>query len=265
MAFVMRNEEKLYYNQIGNTDSPYTLIFIHGATMTGAGLLPLASSLDQYNCIILDLPGHGNSVGETQHSVEDFTDRVQYLIEQLVEEKIASGHVIPIGFSMGGSITLELTFRKVSAVKRAVILSSGCDMKGGLPLIEAMLQNPYEDYKIEDVYPAMFGQNIQSQEKERIIEYFMKTRSDDKVGYMDLAGVSNYDRLDGLKDVEIPVLAVCGDEDIVVPVGRALHIRQYAKNSALCIVPYCGHALYMEEPEKVVNAIKDFIEHTNHS
>lgn len=263
MGYVVRDEEKLYYYQLGDTSSPYTMVFVHGATMTGEGLRPLASALDQYNCIVVDLPGHGKSVGDTQHSVEDFTDRIQYLIEQLVVEKVATDHVIMMGYSMGGCISLELAFRKVSAVKRVIILSSGADMKGNLPLIDPLHDIPFEEFNVADVFKALFGRNTKEQDRERIIEHYMTTRTEDKICYTDLIAAGRYDRLDGLKDVSIPTLAICGDEDIVVTVGRALAIRDQVKDSALCIVPYCGHGLYMEEPELVVTAINDFIAHTN--
>ena len=91
---------------LGN-DRP-TLVFLHGFLGSHQDFIPLTTQLDRYNCLLVDLPGHGKSLG--------FPDRV-YTLQGAAEAILDTldhcniDRPILYGYSMGGRLALYLALR----------------------------------------------------------------------------------------------------------------------------------------------------------
>ena len=60
--------------------------------------------------------------------------------------------------------------------------------------------------------------------------------------------------LDRLKDCQVPLMTIWGEEDVIIPVAHAEVVRRQLPESSLHIIPECGHWPHMEKPD-VVNAM----------
>ena len=198
----------LAYERTGNKDSDTTLVFLHGSTMTKEGMLPLAEEFTDYNCIVFDLLAHGQSAGEEPEEVDVFAEAVEYSVQQLQQQKVATEKVILLGYSMGGAITCEVAIRKNLTLTGMVLLSSGGDLKNHTPLVDALKEMPVEQYKTSDIIDELYGMDTPEPEKDRITAIISNTIVSDLVGYGDLMASNRYENLKACAEISIPALIV---------------------------------------------------------
>lgn len=70
----------LHYVHVGNKKSPNTLLFVHGSGCNLKIFGELEKYLEDYNCILLDLKGHGESKGQCPSTVYGYIDNVANFI-----------------------------------------------------------------------------------------------------------------------------------------------------------------------------------------
>lgn len=252
--------KRLCYTQVGKKESNVTLVFLHGSTMTKEGMLPLAESLKEYNCVVLDLTAHGQSSGELPNSISDIAEDVEHTIEYLREMQMIQEKMVLLGYSMGGAITCEIALRKKIDMNGIVFLSSGADLKHHTPAVDQLKEVPAKDFKTKDILDLLFGSLAGEKEREGIKNAFIQTSVSDEIGYNDLMISNVYDCLDKAKEIDCPTLLVHGCEDkIVLPVA-AVETWKQIENSQLFMVPYGGHALIYEDMVLVSDNIKRFVQ-----
>lgn len=259
MAYITKGEEKFYYYRLGKSDSDTTVFFIHGAVMTGEGMRPVAQAFTEYNCIAVDLPGHGNSVGESKLTVQEFADCIEFMIKEMLDEKIITENIILAGYSMGGAISVELALRNIPQIKKIIILSSGANFKNNLPLIEKSTQMPVEEFNSAELFSHGFGRRSTAEQTETLLAALLETKAEDSVGYTDLKYACTYERIEETSNIKIPVLIISGDDDEIVPVNVPISLKEHVPQSVLTIMPYRGHFGIFEETEYVCGIMKDFI------
>lgn len=258
LGTITTNDCTIAYKQIGNLESEYTLLFIHGSTMTKEGMLPIAAYFKDYNCILLDLPAHGESTGKIPVDVEGYGKEVEKIIQELLRQKKISNHLTILGYSMGGAITYELVIRNNVTVDRMVILSSGADLKSNTPLVDELILEGIEKFDVQKFFLHAFGLNTTEEEKKLILEILGKTKVDDEVGFADLVISNKYDKLDQAEHIQIPTMIIHGNDDEIVLPFSSLHLREKIKNSVIVMIPYRGHTAIFEETPFVIEKIEDF-------
>lgn len=259
MNEVKINDKTVAYHHIGNKESKKTIFFIHGATMTGAGLVPIAEALPEYNCIVVDLPAHGSSTGKLPKNVEGFADDMEQMIQILREKGEISEDLTIAGYSMGGGITCELAARNTTGMKRMIILSSGADLVENTPLIRDLEKKPPEEFKCDEFFQYLFGSDTSEAEKEAILEILGKTKVSDETGYGDLILAGAHNCLDKMSEVKLPALIINGDEDAIVLPGCGINLHNTLEGSQLVLIPRRGHSAIFEKIELTIGKIKEFI------
>lgn len=73
--------------------------------------------------------------------------------------------------------------------------------------------------------------------------------------------ISRPDSRGGLAAIEVPTLVLVGDGDTLTPPERAREIASDIPGARLVIIPDCGHASTIEQPEAVSRALIDWITH----
>ena len=86
--------------------SPVRLVLVHGHGGNHEGLLPLAAELQEYERIIPDLPGHGNSDIPADNSFAFLADWLRAFL-QTVQAEDPKVPLVVIGHSMGGLLLLH--------------------------------------------------------------------------------------------------------------------------------------------------------------
>ncbi len=114
----LEEDLKIAYVQVGKGTE--TLLFVHGF----AGFLPIwERNLERlqkyYQCIALDLPGHGlSSSGDYPFTIAFYAEVIERFIRKLGLKK-----VILIGHSMGGQISIRFSLAYPELVSRLVLVA----------------------------------------------------------------------------------------------------------------------------------------------
>lgn len=112
----------LYKQQQGCTDKP-TLVFLHGFLGCCEDWNETINLLkDDFNCIALDLPGHGNSV-TVSSPLNDGFNHCHELIKDMLDELDIEQYVL-IGYSLGGRIALDYARTQNDQRLRKLVLES---------------------------------------------------------------------------------------------------------------------------------------------
>ncbi len=89
---------EMYCQEFGNPANP-AIVFLHGSPLSGRMWQPQIDRLNEYYCIVPDLPGHARSA-EIPFSMPDTLDRLAELIHKLAP----GGKAHLIGLSFGGVV-----------------------------------------------------------------------------------------------------------------------------------------------------------------
>ena len=115
---MIKKENGIEYEIIkAKKESELNLVFVHGSGCNKNFLKALAEVFKEYNCYLIDLPGHGNS-DNTGYNVESYVKAISYLVNKL-------SNVVLIGHSLGGTLVAKTASLNLKSVKGAIILNSG--------------------------------------------------------------------------------------------------------------------------------------------
>lgn len=250
----------LAYSQMGNKESDRTIVFIHGSTMTKEGMGLFAKAFAEYNCIVFDLPAHGESYGTKTGGISDCAAAVEASIEDLRECKKIGKKLWIAGYSMGGAITLEIALHKKIAMNGIILLSTGANLDKYTPLIDEIKKKPVSEFQTMDLFLRAFGQDTTEKERQEILQGLEQTKVSDEIGYQDLVYSNGYNRIADVGEIQVPVLIVHGgDDEIILPMS-ALDLWSSLKNSQLLLIPYRGHTAIFEERDYIVKKVYSFID-----
>ena len=102
-----------------------TIVFLHGTRLTAAMWAPQIAALgDEFDCLALDLPGHGTRSTE-RFSLAGAADAVAELIATQ-----DGGQAIVVGWSLGGYVAMELASRWPNRVTGLVLAGATADPVG---------------------------------------------------------------------------------------------------------------------------------------
>jgi pimeloyl-ACP methyl ester carboxylesterase len=245
------NGIKMYYEIYGE-GKPLVLIHGGGSTIetTFGRVLPMFSK--KYKVIVVELQAHGHtSDRNAPETFEQDADDVAELLKQLNISKASF-----IGFSNGGTTSLQIAIRHSEVVEKLVIASGACQREGFLPgffegMQQASLQNmpkPLQDafLKINNDSAALL--TMHNKDRDRMIAF---------------KDINDND----LKLIKAPALIINADKDVITN-EHAVKMSKLIPNAELMILPGT-HGAYLGEictapgsklPAMTVEMIEEFLE-----
>lgn len=233
------------------------MVFSHGFTQTANSWKPVAERLaaDGFECVVVDLPGHGNS-----SSVRADLRRGADLLTAV------GGPATYIGYSMGGRFSLHAAVIYPHLVERMILIGAhpGLDDED-----ERSARRNNDDAlaaRLAEVGVSMFLDEWLSQPIFAGLTISPQERADRERNTID--GLSNSLSLAGtgsqisqwprLHELSMPILFIAGSNDEKFSaVGR--QIVDEVLDGKLELVPYCGHSVVLQAPDEVRNAILRFV------
>jgi pimeloyl-ACP methyl ester carboxylesterase len=248
------NNLKIYYEIYGEGKP---LLLLHGAYMTidmnWAQLLPELSKTRKV--IAIEMQGHGRTADtDRSFSFETMADDVAQTLKYL---KIDTVDVI--GYSLGGTVALELTIQKPSLVNKMVIISSAYKSQGWLPQI----RNAFQSFKPEffDATPLKPAYESVAPDPKHWRSFVTKMIEFDKKEY-------NLGE-EKIKAIKSPVLLIMGDNDGVDMEHKANFYKLLGGDvsgdmaglpkSQLAIVPASTHVSLMMKTDILLSLLKPFL------
>ena len=194
------NGLELYY-EVHGTGKP--LVMLHGGFGTFEMFAALSPALaESYQVIGVDLYGHGRTaLTERPFSFENMADDIAGLIEYLGYDKADI-----LGYSLGGAVALQTTFRHPERVNKLVLISTPFKRTGWHPEMQAgMTAFAPEFFMGTPLYEAYVQVAPRPEDFPRLVQSMQTTLSQD------------YDWAEQVSAMQAPTLLIAGDADGLPP------------------------------------------------
>lgn len=260
--FVMADGTPIRYSDFGKGEK--VLVLLHGYMESLEVFDTFAGALGkQYRVICVDLPGHGFSQWQDRSviTVDYSADTVAALFL-----KIGATGATVIGHSMGGYVAVALADRHGELVDRLVMLHSS--PSGDTPdkrefrLREIAAIEAGKKEVLATVNPgkgfAPMNQRRLSDKIDELSEQIMIT--EDAAIVATLKGLmEREDRTDFFASTPIPRLMIFGKWDSYIPTQAAESMIERFPTATHAWLENSGHNSFLEEPDKVVEIISEFV------
>ena len=251
------------------------LLLIHGmagSSRTWRHVMP--DLADDHTVLAPDLIGHGESakpVGD--YSLGAYASGLRDLLAAL-----DLGPVTVIGSSFGGGVAMQLAYQHPELVDRLVLVGSG-GLGREVSWLLRVLTLPGAEYVMPVLFPRFLrdqGDAVNRALHDRgwhaphLAEmwraYASLTQAENRSAFvrtlravLDPGGqtVNATDRL--YLAAAMPTMLVWGDEDPIIPVEHAYDTHAAIPGSRLEIFEGGGHFPHLEDPERFVAVVRDFV------
>jgi non-heme chloroperoxidase len=268
-TITVKDGATIYYKDWG-TGQP--IVFSHGWPLTGDDWDGQMLFFGQhgYRVIAHDRRGHGRSSQTWDgNEMDTYADDLAALIEALdLKNAIMVGHS-----TGGGEVARYLGRHGALRVAKAVLISAVPPLMlkteknpGGLPisvfdgLRATLTANRPQFYK--DITLPFYGYNRPGAKiSEGIRErwWLQGMTGSVKAHYDCIKAFSETDFTEDLKQIDIPVLVMHGDDDQIVPIGAAgLMSAEILKNATLKVYPGFPHGMPTTSAEQINTDLLEF-------
>ncbi len=199
---------------------------------------------NNYDVIIVDLPGHGKSE-EPKYAwnVDDYVECIKKLLDNLeVKNPTLIGH------SFGGKISL--LYASKYKVKKLILFGSPykkeiTNISLKTKILKAAKKIPVLN-KLEDFAKKHIGST----------DY----RNASPLMRNILVNTVNFDITEEVKKITCPTLIVWGDLDDQVPVEEAYELENLIADAGVVVYENCTHYAYLERLNQTINVVNSFLE-----
>lgn len=238
---------------LGSEKEP-ALLFIHGAGLNASIWDAQANYFRGKHLVYrLELPGHGGS--ESDSSGEGEITAYATWVRQAIEKLFQSGAYALVGHSMGGAIALELATKPLRGLHSLVLVGTGAKLSVTPIVFQMLKENP--DAFFETIHRVGFSADTSRNVRDRVIELTKKCVP--SMIFKDFQACDRFDIRERLKNILLPTLIVCGEEDLLTPVKYSRYLHEMISASSLAIIPGAGHMVMAEQPERLNRAIEAFL------
>lgn len=236
-----------------NKGSGETVLFLHGWQDNLTSFDELADRLVNKRIIKLDLPGFGGS--ETPKDTWDISDYAAFVANFL--KKLGLTADVVVGHSFGGRIIIKAIAEKEINPSKAVLIASAGIAKNKTLKNRTIKTVAKVGKAITFVPPLIFF-------KDKIRRKLYTSIGSDYLDSGDMKQIFlrtiNEDLSLSAKKISCPVLLIWGAHDNSTPLKDGEKMSQLISDSKLVVVPDTGHFVHRQNPDKVANEIKEFLE-----
>lgn len=257
------NGTSIYYSEQGKQDDP-VLVLSHSIFFDQRMFEPLVELLESdFRIIRYDHRAHGQSA-RSDMSVID--------MEKLTEDAVALIDLLGaapcyfLGNSMGCFVALQLAARQPHLLKGCMVLGGSGEKEYKRdefePLVEEMAVQGTGPF-IDTLMHIMFGDTIMADPaRADLVEVWRQSMLElgPDAARCARGVIQREDMLDELRDTQVPLLVLVGEEDHSNEVALSRNIADAAPQSEMHVVERAGHSLALEEPVVVAAHVKAFIE-----
>lgn len=253
MPIVRMNGKQISYwtARKGLVEGKETVLFIHGA---GGGQYTWSYQKGfferEFNPVIIELPGHGESGGEGEEEVGKYAEQVYAFLKALGLQ-----NVFLVGHSMGGAIAQTLALTHAELIKGIVLVGTGARLKV-FPMIFDGIKNDFEE-TVRKINQFAFSRRVQTDLIEKGVSSMLQCRPE--VVYGDFLACDRFDLMNEVEKIVRPALILCGDDDQLTPLKYSEFLNSRIKGSKLEVLPNAGHMVMMEVPQAFNERVREFI------
>lgn len=219
---MIKREKGIEYEVIkAKKESNINLVFVHGTGCNKKFLKSLALMFNEYNCYLIDLPGHGNSES-TGYNFDNYVKAISSLVKKL-------DNVVLIGHSLGGTLVLKTASLNLKSILGIVPLNSSASwydldkefmkkVHNGIIDLEYLMEAS-GDTDNEDVINAL------------------KTMEPNGVTIVDSL-IDEYINIESCLDkIKVPTMIIGGEDEILAIPEYSKRLNESIKNSEMVMIP----------------------------
>jgi pimeloyl-ACP methyl ester carboxylesterase len=233
--------------EILGSKNPESALILHGWGQSSENWKAVADRLSaKYSVILLDLPGFGSSSqSEIAFDIQAYSDFVDKFID-----KIALSHLILIGHSFGGKISIKIAAENPKIDSLFLISPSGIENKSIMAIVKTIIS------KILKVFLFWMPQKF----REKYIR-ILGSRDYVSAGKMrdTFKKIVNEKVISSAKKINVPTIIIWGDKDSELSLKNAKSLKNLIRNSTLRVLWGLGHSPNIEAPEKLVNLLFEYL------
>ena len=243
------------------------LVLLHGYLESIAVWGSFSEKLaENFQVISIDLLGHGKTgiLGET-HTMQQMAQAVNHVLNHL---HLSGVHLL--GHSMGGYVALRYAHDYPKTIKSLILLHSSAkadtqDKKVARQRIIELILNGKKEMVTGQHVPETFAPENIPKFVHRI-EQLKKIASEtpEKGIIAALNGMKERtDFTDFLSKSVFPVLMIAGEKDNFIPFSVSKAHFELSDNITPCILKNSGHMGFIEEEDKTIETITEFLNKVN--
>ncbi|RXT04484.1 alpha/beta fold hydrolase [Ammoniphilus sp. CFH 90114] len=236
------------------------LVFLHGLGGNSINWLYQRNYFKQkYQCITVDMPGHGKSGGGNELDFYDY----QVVLKQLLLDELQLDEILLCGVSMGGRVALDFAARYPDSVSGLVV----ADSFAGLDEEEKKRRKSifdliYEPHDGVDRWVRAVIDQMGLDPEGAIAKGFNKGILGNQLDFMYklFTLLLDYDQRNMLSSISAPALILHGERDRFIPLACSEDLHHRLIDSELVILPECGHLPNVEQPKRFNQEVERFIQ-----
>jgi len=238
-----------------------TVLFVHGAAHDHSvwALQSRYFAHHGFNALAVDLPGHGRSAGRPLDSVDAIAN---WLPRVLDAAGVATAAVV--GHSMGSLAALSCAASHGDRVTKVALLGPAVPMGVSDALLAAAQADDHLAFDLINGWSHSAGKQLGGNQVPGMwmtgASMRLMERSGPGVLYNDLKACADYaGGIDAAASVRCPALVIMGARDVMAPPRGAQALLAALPQSTVVTLPDTGHALMAEQPDAVLDALRNFL------
>jgi len=235
-----------FFKHQPGTQYPGTLVFIHGSG--GSHRLWDAQMDLGFDCIALDLPGHGQSGGKPAASIGDYAAGVSEFLGQMRLNR----PVYLVGHSMGAAISLTCALRQPELLDGIILIGTGPRMK----VMPSFLDALHSGNSDPGFFKLAFSPDAPAEMVDAMVQTIALVPA--PVLYADFSACNDFDLSQELEGISMPALIIVGVDDRLTPQKLAQYVAEHIAGARLQVISRAGHFVMIEKPIETNRLITDF-------
>ena len=269
--YININAVNVYYKSVGQGQT--TFILLHGFGASLFSWREVMGPLSQFGRVIAyDRPAFGLTErpmtwsGVNPYSPEGNMDLLVGLMDQF-----GVAQAVLIGNSAGGTLAMQFALAHPDRVQALILVDPAVYTSGGPAWVSWIGDSP----QMQHLGPLIV-RSIQSNGIQLLTTAWhdpSKITPEIMDGYTQPLKVDNWDRAlwdftlashdtdltKHLKDFNLPILVITGDDDRVVPTAQSEQLAGELPGASLVVIPDAGHVPHEEQPAAFMQAVEKFL------
>ena len=256
MIFEVENK-KVFTSDAGRSfdKNKHTLILLHGSGQSHVvwSLTDQYLSEKGYNVFALDLPGHGNSEGQSLNSIEETANWLEKVVI-----KIGIQDLTMLGHSQGCLVALEYAHKFSKRIKSLIFVAGSYKIPVNKSLIDLAHSGDMESLNL--MMKWGYGYSKQFIGGNPLQKILNSTREVREVLAIDLIACNNYKNgINAIKKIKCPTLFIFGELDKMIKLDEGKKFFQLIPNSKIHIIKDCGHMIVLENAFEMREKVAEFL------
>ena len=233
--------------QVYNNNSNKWIVFLHGIGGSTETWKKQIDAFNQYNLLLIDLPGHGKSEYKKKITVSNVNEAIKEVLDYLHIEQADF-----IGLSLGSLVAVYFAIANPQKVKTLILGGAIINIEGIYKWLMKLVQTikrflPHR-LLFNILAKIMLPKKNHAKSRHIFIRESLKMNRDMFLQWINYIKEIAYPEclLNKLKQLKINMLFISGEEDVCFLSGTK-KVVSYLSKATLFIIKKCGHVCSIEK------------------